>query len=169
MTITQPVHQSYSSKNTSVNSKKLPAIYNKIKWRSFSGQTVLDIGAGKYTQHIKDFLSYWDIHYVPFDPYNCSAEDNLYASCVHPDVVICSNVFNVIKEKEVIYDLYFMIASFNVPFFITIYEGDKSWVGRETKKDCYQRNETIDAYVLTYLDKIKHGVITRERYFEYIL
>lgn len=169
MTITQPVRQSYSSKNTSVNSKKLPAIYNKIKWRSFSGQTVLDIGAGKYTQHIKDFLSHWGIYYVPFDPYNCSAEDNLYASCVHPDVVICSNVFNVIKEKEVIYDLYFMIASFNVPFFITIYEGDKSWVGRETKKDCYQRNETIDAYVLTYLDKIKHGVITRERYFEYIL
>ena len=83
--------------------------------------------------------------------------------------MICSNVFNVIKEKEVIYDLYFMIASFNVPFFITIYEGDKTWVGRETKKDCYQRNETIDAYVLTYLDKIKHGVITRERYFEYIL
>ena len=169
MTITQPVRQSYSSKNTSVNSKKLPAIYNKIKWHSFSGQTVLDIGAGKYTQHIKDFLSSLDIHYVPCDPYNCSAEDNLYASCVHPDVVICSNVFNVIKEKEVIYDLYFMIASFNVPFFITIYEGDKSWVGRETKKDCYQRNETIDAYILTYLDKIKHGVITRERYFEYIL
>lgn len=169
MKTTQIVHQSYSSKNTSVNSKKLPAVYNKIKWRSFSGQTVLDIGAGKYTQHIKDFLSYWGIHYVPFDPYNCSAEDNLYASCVHPDVVICSNVFNVIKEKEVIYDLYSMIASFNVPFFITIYEGDKSWVGRETKKDCYQRNETIDAYILTYLDKIKHGVITRERYFKYIL
>ena len=55
------------------------------------------------------------------------------------------------------------------PFFITVYEGDKSWVGRETKKDCYQRNETIDAYILTYLDKIKHGVITREKYFEYIL
>ena len=107
MKTTQPVRQSYSSKNTSVNSKKLPAIYNKIKWNSFSGQTVLDIGAGKYTQHIKSFLSRWGIHYVPFDPYNCSAEDNLYASCVHPDVVICSNVFNVIKEKEVIYDLFY--------------------------------------------------------------
>lgn len=49
MTITQPVRQSYSSKNTSINSKRLPAVYNKIKWSSFSGQTVLDIGAGKYT------------------------------------------------------------------------------------------------------------------------
>lgn len=168
MTIIQPVRQSYSSKNTSINSKRLPAIYNKIKWRSFSGQTVLDIGAGKYTQHIKDFLSLWGIHYVPFDPYNCSAEDNLYASCVHPDVVICSNVFNVIKEKEVIYDLYKMIRSFEVPYFITVYEGDKSWIGRETKKDCYQRNETIDAYIMNYLDGIKHGVITGTSYFGYI-
>ena len=163
------VQQSYSSKNTSINSKKLPAVYSKIKWQDFVGGTVLDIGAGKYTRHIKDFLSVWDIHYVPFDPYNCSAEDNLYASSVVPDVVICSNVFNVIKEKEVILDLYRMICSFKVPFFITVWEGDKSWVGRETKKDCYQRNETIDAYVMSYLDEIKHGVITRADYFEHIL
>ena len=83
--------------------------------------------------------------------------------------MICSNVFNVIKEKEVIYDLYKMIRSFEVPYFITVYEGDKSWVGRETKKDCYQRNETIDAYVFNYLDNVYNKVITSIRYVQYIL
>ena len=48
--------QTYTSANTSVNSKRLPAIYKKIDWyriKNYYGDlVVLDIGAGKYTQHI---------------------------------------------------------------------------------------------------------------------
>ena len=52
--------QTYTSANTSVNSKRLPAIYKKIDWYRIKLQynklVVLDIGAVKYTQHIKEYI-----------------------------------------------------------------------------------------------------------------
>lgn len=153
--------QQYTSKNTSINSTRLPIVYNKVNWNFFRDKILLDVGAGKYTEHIKKFLEPYGIHYVPYDPYNCTAEENLYASSIVPDVIVCSNVFNVIKEQDLIYELYDMITAFDVPFFITVYEGDKSWVGRETRKDCWQRNQEIDAYIFNWQDEVKHGVITR--------
>ena len=162
--------QQYTSANTSVNSKHLPAIYKKIKWELFKGGVVVDIGAGKYTNHIKDFLKTWNIEYIPYDPYNLSAADNLYTSSRFHEAtcVICSNVFNVIKEMEVIYDLHRLITSFKVPYFITVYEGDKSWIGRETKKGCWQRNETKDAYIINHKEILRGSVITREDYGFYV-
>lgn len=162
--------QKYTSANTSVNSKRLPAIYNKIKWNLFRGGVVLDIGAGKYTEHIKNYLKAWDITYLPYDPYNLSAADNLYASSRFHEAtcIICSNVFNVIKEMQVIYDLHDMITSFKVPYFITIYEGDKSWLGRETRKGCWQRNETKEGYIINHNEILVGSVITRQVYALYV-
>ena len=162
--------QQYTSANTSVNSKRLPAIYKKINWNLFANGVVLDIGAGKYTNHIKEFLKTWNIDYVPYDPYNLSAAENLYASCRFHEAtcVICSNVFNVIKEMEVIYDLHRLITSFKVPYFITVYEGDKSWIGTETRKGCWQRNETKDAYIINHKEILRSSVITREDYGFYV-
>lgn len=162
--------QQYTSANTSVNSKRLPAIYNKIKWNLFRGGVVLDIGAGKYTEHIKNYLKAWDITYLPYDPYNLSAADNLYASSRFHEAtcVICSNVFNVIKEMQVIYDLHDMITSFKVPYFITVYEGDKSWLGRETRKGCWQRNETKEGYIINHKETLVGSVITRDVYSVYV-
>lgn len=162
--------QQYTSANTSVNSKRLPAIYNKIKWNLFRGGVVLDIGAGKYTEHIKNYLKAWDITYLPYDPYNLSAADNLYASSRFHEAtcVICSNVFNVIKEMQVIYNLHDMITSFKVPYFITVYEGDKSWLGRETRKGCWQRNETKEGYIINHKETLVGSVITRDVYSVYV-
>ena len=162
--------QKYTSANTSVNSKRLPAIYNKIKWNLFKGGVVLDIGAGKYTEHIKNYLKAWDITYLPYDPYNLSAADNLYASSRFHEAtcVICSNVFNVIKEMQVIYDLHDMITSFKVPYFITVYEGDKSWLGRETRKGCWQRHETKEGYIINHKETLVGSVITRDVYSVYV-
>lgn len=162
--------QQYTSANTSVNSKRLPAIYKKIKWELFEGGVVIDIGAGKYTDHIKDFLKTWNITYLPYDPYNLSVADNLYASSRFHEAtcVICSNVFNVIKEMQVIYDLHDLITSFKVPYFITVYEGDKSWLGRETRKGCWQRNETKEAYIINHKETLVGSVITREIHREYV-
>ena len=170
MTNNTTLTQKYTSANTSVNSKRLPAIYKKINWNLFRGGVVLDIGAGKYTEHIKNYLKAWDITYLPYDPYNLSVADNLYASCRFHEAtcVICSNVFNVIREMEVIYDLHKLITSFRVPYFITVYEGDKSWIGTETRKGCWQRNETKDAYVLNHKEIIRGSVITREDYGFYV-
>lgn len=161
------VTQTYTSANTSVNSKRLPAIYNKLDWEHLKfiygpELVVLDIGAGKYTQHIKEFIESKGGEYIPYDPYNLSPADNLYAGANfdRANIIICSNVFNVIKEMEIIYDIHDMITRYGVAYFITVYEGDKSWIGHETKKGCWQRNETIDAYLLNYNETIKHGVIT---------
>lgn len=166
--------QTYTSANTSVNSKRLPAIYKKIDWYKIKLQynklVVLDIGAGKYTQHIKEYIESKGGEYIPYDPYNLSPADNLYASANfhRATVVICSNVFNVIKEMDVIYDLHEMITKYNVPYFISVYEGDRSWIGHETKKGCWQRNETIDAYLINCREGIFNKVITNTVYSWYI-
>ena len=166
--------QTYTSANTSVNSKRLPAIYKKIDWyrikNRYGDLVVLDIGAGKYTQHIKEYIESKGGEYIPYDPYNLSAEDNLYASANfdRANVIICSNVFNVIKETDVIYDLHEMITKYNVPYFISVYEGDRSWIGHETKKGCWQRNEPIDAYIINCREGIFNKVITNTIYSWYI-
>lgn len=166
--------QTYTSANTSVNSKRLPAIYKKIDWNKiknyYGDLVVLDIGAGKYTQHIKEYIESKGGEYIPYDPYNLSPADNLYASANfdRANVIICSNVFNVIKETDVIYDLHEMITKYNVPYFISVYEGDRSWIGHETKKGCWQRNETIDAYLINCREGIFNKVITNTVYSWYI-
>ena len=168
------VTQTYTSASTSVNSKRLPAIYKKIDWNKlkvkYGDLVVLDIGAGKYTQHIKEYIESKGGEYIPYDPYNLSPADNLYAGAnfQRATVVICSNVFNVIKEMDVIYDIHDMIIKYKVPYFISIYEGDKSWIGRETKKGCWQRNETIDAYLINCREGIFNKIITNTTYFCYI-
>ena len=45
--------QSISSKNTSINSSKLPAIVKNIDWEQYRGQNVLDFGGGKF-DNLKD-------------------------------------------------------------------------------------------------------------------
>ena len=168
------VTQTYTSANTSVNSKRLPAIYKKIDWYRIKLQynklVVLDIGAGKYTQHIKEYIESKGGEYIPYDPYNLSPADNLYAfaNFHRATAIICSNVFNVIKEEKVIYDLHGMITKYNVPYFISVYEGDKSWIGHETKKGCWQRNEAIDAYLMNCREGIFNKVITNVDYASYV-
>ena len=166
--------QTYTSANTSVNSKRLPAIYKKIDWYRIKLQynklVVLDIGAGKYTQHIKEYIKSKGGEYIPYDPYNISPADNLYASANfhRATAIICSNVFNVIKEEKVIYDLHGMITKYKVPYFISVYEGDKSWIGHETKKGCWQRNEEIYAYILNVHEGVFNRVITDSNYSYFI-
>ena len=56
--------QEFTSKNTSVNKAKLPAIYNKLNWEVINAtnkayavdNTVIDYGCGKHTNHIINFL-----------------------------------------------------------------------------------------------------------------
>ena len=167
--------QTYTSANTSVNSKRLPAIYKKIDWNKLKvvkcgDLVVLDIGAGKYTQHIKEFIGSKGGEYGPYDAYNRSPADNLYAggNFDRANIIICSNVFNVIKEMEIIYDIHDMITRYGVAYFITVYEGDKSWIGHETKKGCWQRNEDIYAYILNVHEGVFNRVITDGNYSHFI-
>jgi hypothetical protein len=166
--------QKHSSKNTSVNIAKLPAVYNKIYWGSYNKHNVFDIGCGqlKTQQMIKEFLSDHDVkHFYPWDPnYKCLGNKIKTVAAMNnvdtQKVIICSNVLNVIDDDESLCNLIAFICDMSViqepngiyrmnPVYITVYEGDKSGVGRETKKDCWQRNERLIFYLTRFNDYIK--------------
>ena len=179
--------QTYSSAATSINSIKLPAIYNKLTDSAYLwASSYLDFGCGRYTQHIadhvatrayevaqqsrehRDHMGIWH----GYDAYNQTEEVNeLELEAFREEgeyldqMVICSNVLNVIDSEETIAWIAARLMAWadnGAAIMVTVYEGDKSGVGRPTKTDCYQRNEKITDY-LKYFDKsfmVKKGVIT---------
>ena len=179
--------QSYTSAATSINSTKLPAIYNKLTDSAYLwASSYLDFGCGRYTQHIADHVATRAYELAQqsrerhdhmgiwhgYDAYNQSEEQNeleLEAFREESDffdqIVICSNVLNVIDSEDTIAWIaarFMAWADNGAAVMVTVYEGDKSGIGRATKIDCFQRNEKIVDY-LKYFDKsftIKKGVIT---------
>ena len=166
--------QQFTSAKTSINSTKLPAIYSRLNWSKLRiasppRPVVLDIGAGKYTNHIQNFLQSKGFIYAPYDPFNLPKSTNDHSLSLTPSVVICSNVFNVIKEKDVHYQIHQLIRDKKCPFFITVYEGDKTFIGHPTKNNsCYQRNETIDAYLMRHDEVVYKKTITLATYQKYL-
>ena len=157
--------QKYTSKNTSVNTKVLPAVYNKVCWDKFTaGARVLDWGCGKDTTLVKNILSKHGLVHIGYDPNWGSEENNSIAQSLlgTADVFVCSNVLNVIDDDNVITDICHK-AEQHKYFFITVYEGDRSGVGKRSKEDCYQRNAKPNAYIQYFSTQhiyIKKGVIT---------
>ena len=150
--------QKYTSKNTSVNSKKIPALFNKF---SFEGKSVLDYGCGKYPEIIKKYVEGYSGKYFGYDPYNLGNEIPKNQAF---DVVTISNVLNVIQEDEVIERIVREAMKIANIAIVSIYEGDKSGIGRMTKKDCYQRNQNKHWYCrfidnMGYKTEIKSGCI----------
>lgn len=184
------VQSDITSKNTSINSKKLPAIYNRLDWDALRERwakitkfdrtpIVLDFGCGRYTDHIEQFLATKGFIFRGYDPFWKPVEENNIALssglCYDPYIVICSNVLNVIADKETAKEIQTYIRDFSFSsslgnnlvrepsfYFITVYEGNKSGIGRMTKPDCFQRNETLDNYIFRYEDVIYKNTITTE-------
>lgn len=165
------IGQICSSKNTSVNATVLPSVYSLIDWKKLKAHisakppVVLDYGCGRHTEHIEQFLNAQGFSYYGYDPY-WLPNKSLPAKC---DVVICSNVLNVIDSYLVQSQIQQKIRSYQVPFFIKVYEGDRSTIGRKTKDDCYQCNQPTDYYLYNYGDEIKRKVITRVDYLPFIV
>ena len=153
--------QQYSSKNTSINTKKIPRVYNMINLELLRGKTIFDYGVGKpeTVSLIRNFLEPYDVDFIAYDKYNLSPADNTYAfeRRKEADLYICSNVLNVIKEYDIIQEIIDNICDFtggnNIEpykrkaFLFKIYEGNKTGIGKVTKKDCYQRNDLTKEYV----------------------
>lgn len=165
--------QKCTSRDTSINSSKLPSIYNHINydlliWEVYDKDRnrpiILDYGAGKHTEHIRKFLDSKYIDYKAYDPYNGSDEDwNL----VKPDLIVCSNVLNVIDNDEAMKAVHDYVSSQKVPYLITVYEGKKTGIGAVSKKDCYQRNAKVATY--KYGNEIVYkSVITKPEYKAYV-
>lgn len=148
--------QGRSSANTSTNNIKLPAAFTKITPRGH----ICDYGCGKYTDHIRTHCDFSGaLSYNPYDPYNqekfVNESTKRMAQNHGFDMVYCCNVLNVIDNPEAIFDILCeMIKWCNVygTLVIQIYEGDKSGIGKETKFDCWQRNEKTEEYI-KYIDR----------------
>ena len=173
-----PIIKIYSSKNTSINTTRLPAVYNKVDWSRYThpidNWCVIDFGCGRLeTQRLisKKLKEYSITQFYPYDPYHkCMVSKKQYEYIAHDPnrnkVIVCANVLNVINDDVILDNIIATLCNIIVardskgiyrmqPCYISIYEGDKSGVGRVTKKDCWQRNERIGMYLKKFNDYIK--------------
>ena len=76
-----------------------------------------------------------------------------------PVDVVCSNVLNVIDSEyeieTIAQNIMNIVTATNGFGFITVYEGDKSGIGKQTGKDQYQRNEPLKNYLKYFRGHIK--------------
>lgn len=141
------MEQSYSSAKTSINT--ISKIYTQYPFKT--NTTILDYGCGKYNTSI-DFMATKQCKVLPFDKYNRTENENLLTKdfCLHNhlDYIVCSNVLNVILEDEIIEEILQNIYNFadeETIVLISIYEGDKSGIGKVTSKG-YQKNLRYKEY-----------------------
>jgi hypothetical protein len=82
-----------------------------------------------------------------YDKFNRTESENQAALACNPDVVVCNNVLNVIDDGQALRNLIALCASYQVPCYFTIYEGNKSGISAISKKDCWQRNWKMTDYI----------------------
>lgn len=148
--VKQP-EQEFSSAATSINSNKLPAIYNMVEFRP--GDVVVDFGGGKFDNAV-NYLKDKNVTLLVYDPYNRSAEHNkevlrLLKEHGGADAAVNSNVLNVIKEpeaREAVLKNIKKITKRGAPIYITVYEGRGDGAEGPTKSG-YQLNRKTGDYM----------------------
>ena len=161
--------QTFTSKATSINSSKLPAVFKRAP---LSAPLVMDYGSGKYTNHIEEYVNAQHKTYLPYDPYNQTEESNkatvtLVINAMYlrfPVDVVCSNVLNVIDDDMTIQRIAHHIEGITQATggtgYITVYEGNRSGCGKQTGTDQYQRNEPLQNYLRFFQNAvIRNGMI----------
>lgn len=129
--------QEFDSAETSQS--QIAATFNKVSFPA--GSLVCDYGGGRY-DHAIEYLKNQDVMCVVYDPFNRSKGYNKQTMAVlkkagGADYVTCNNVLNVIKEDEVRLSVLNNINRLIKPggtIYFSIYEGNKSGEGRETKR-----------------------------------
>ena len=146
--LVEEIEQKHTSAKTSLNQISSGLKNAPVE----SGQSGVDVGGGKYDKGVEHFASKGAKLHV-FDPYNRSEEHNNNVTKTmtgKADYVGCHNVLNVIKEKQHRRSVLDKIKSFmgeNGKAHITVYEGDKSGSGRETKGgESWQNHLPTSAY-----------------------
>jgi hypothetical protein len=140
-----------NSKNTSINNTRLPRLYGYInRMVGLEGKTVLDLGCGNPVtqQLIRD--SFPNTKFILIDKFwqgtNLVHRAWKAAYSHKVDLVVISNVLNVIDSDSDLVELISSAVLMNTDIYITIYEGDKSGIGKETTRG-YQRNQKISYYM----------------------
>lgn len=150
----ETAEQKISSANTSINSSKLPAIFNLVDFKS--GSLNLDFGGGKF-DNATELLAKQGVESLVYDPYNRTAEHNKEVlkkvrENGGADTITLSNVLNVIAESDsrqaVLRNCKKLLKSGGT-LYITVYEGTGKGDSRETKAGYQLNKKTAD-----YLDEI---------------
>ncbi len=149
------IDQEFTSENTSINSTKLPALFNMVHFQP--GTVNADVGGGRW-DNVADYLSQYDVINLVYDPYNRSEEHNKQVISTlrkagGADTGTCSNVLNVIKEPEARLAVLRNLARMVKPggeIYITVYEGRGDGKEGPTKSGYQLHRKTND-----YLEEVQ--------------
>jgi hypothetical protein len=147
--------QAYTSADTSINQGKLPSGYTQLRKRGAfkEGQLIVDIGGGRFDNAVDSVREQEGAEVLVYDPFNRDKEHN--EAVVErvadggADVAVSNNTLNVIEEeanqRRVVQQAYNAVKSGNEAHF-TVYEGDRTGVGRTTAKG-FQHNKKTAEYL----------------------
>lgn len=160
--------QKHTSAGTSINARKLPVLYTRLaKAGVLDNGTGIDLGSGKYTDHLAAFVAAHNGTVRFYDPYNQPETVN-YEALIHRDeyrFCLCSNVLNVLdNESAVRSTIRTAVELGNGVAYFTVYEGNGTGIGTETQNGAsWQRNEKLkqyEQYCTGYNVEFKNGVMT---------
>jgi len=153
----------------SYDSTNVPKLFKKVRWRSYSVN--LDVGGG-YHKDATLYLAERKVKNVVYDHIHKSAEHNAKAISFVIGIggshsVTLSDVLNVIpswRDRDAVLYYSKFLARKSAPIYIGVYEGDKSGVGKMTRKG-WQANLELGEYEKAIANRfeivsIKDGVIT---------
>lgn len=141
--------------------KQVPAIFKKGRW--VPGFRNLDLGAGRFPELFTEALESVGVENHPYDPGYSPISEMPEGRF---DTATISNVLNVIDTWHGRMSLISEAIKRAPVVYITVYEGDRSGEGRETR-DGYQMNQSLRFYyyeIGKYFPEVhremKNGVLT---------
>jgi len=164
--------QLYDSAATSINDKKLPSAFTKLLNKNeFKPNTVnIDIGGGRF-DNATEALAEANVKNHVFDPFNRSYEHNMdvvnQIANGKADTATINNVLNVIAERDNQLKVLHQAKNALKPkgkAYISVYEGNKTGVGKPTSKG-FQHNKSTKEYLDLVKEvfpntELRNGIIT---------
>ena len=148
-------NQKYTSKETSINKHKVPALVRAFAKVCEDTKTtdldILDYGGGKYDT-ATEYLAKFGLRNHIYDPYNRTPEENKAAlENWEYDVVLLSNVLNVIAEpgvrNHILHEIYDHL-SYGGLLLVKVYEGNRSGIMTVNEKNnSCQLNKKLSEYI----------------------
>lgn len=158
--------QNITSKNTA-----LSQVASTFKAFNFDNCLVLDYGCGKGLSKEYCEKTYNNCKVFLYDPYHGFDEVNDFLeSCKKSknNIITCNNVLNVLQDDVLKTEIVSIAVFANYAYtdvIFKIYEGDKSGIGRVSKKDCYQRNEKTENYMSLIIEMFNNNTIGNSYHF----
>lgn len=142
--------------STSLN--QIPMGMKLVKY--WPGDLNFDYGGGKYETASNWLWKQKKVHNIVYDLYSRRGRENAFALRLLHECksFTCFNTLNVMEDSKERLDVYHMIKRMlGLPIiFFSIYEGDRSGIGKETSKG-WQSNQKKSFYLKEIQEVFKHG------------